>query len=94
MPGALGFRRSWYSWSPSSAASSTPVSVTVCAVFQFAGVNVSVVCRAGAASPAFDTWPSPSSALETRTVTFAVGSLASFSSNVSVLPAPISVTER
>ena len=63
----------------------TPVSVTVCAVFQFAVVKVSAVVAAGAPAPE-DTLPSPESPLDTSTVTVAVGSLASFTVKVAAAP--------
>ena len=61
---------------------------------QFCGVKLSVVVRAGAASPLFDTRPSVSSWLPTATVTVVVGCVASFTWNVAVLPFPLSFTVR
>ena len=79
------------STSPSSTASSRPVSVTVCAALQFAAVNVSVVEAPGAALPT-DTRHSPALLLDTVTVTFAVGCVASATLNVAVPPASVTVS--
>ncbi len=68
--------------SPSFTGSSTPVTVTVCATFQFAGVNVS---EPGA------TVPSVRSALVTGSVTFATGCVLRTTVNVAVAPhSPVS----
>ncbi len=60
--------------------SSTPVTVTVCATFQFAGVNVRLV---GATEPSA---PFPD---ETGTATSATGWLVSTTVNVAVPPASV-----
>ena len=60
--------------------SSTPVSVTVCAVFQFVAVKV---------SDDADTVPSPVSELATPSTTSPVGSLDSFTVNVAVPPSSV-----
>ncbi len=65
---------------PSSITSSTPVTVTVCATFQFAVVNVTL---AGA------TVPSVRSFDDNPTVTFAVGCV--FKTTVNVAAPPTSV---
>src|SRR2546427_654271 len=65
---------------PSWTRSSTPVTVTVCATFQFAVVNV---------SEAGDTVPSVRSELVNPTVTFAVGWLVRTTVNVAVPPASV-----
>src|SRR5437667_94363 len=66
-----------YATVPSTAKSSTPVTVTVCAAFQLAGVNVT---EAGA------TVPSVRSLDESPIVTFAVGWVRSTTVNVAVPP--------
>src|SRR5437016_2846648 len=68
----------WYTMSPSSRLSSTPVTVTVCGVFQLADVKVS---EAGA------TVPSVVSSELSPIVTGAVGWLVSLTANVAVAPA-------
>ena len=72
-----------YALAPSTTASFTPVTVTVCAVLQLARVKVTLP---GA------TVPSVVSPLETVIVTFAVGCDASTSWNVAVPPASVVVT--
>src|SRR2546426_7396139 len=67
---------------PSTIGSSTPVTVTVCATFQFAVVNVS---DAGA------TVPSVRSFDDNPTVTFAVGWLVKTTVNVAAPPASVVV---
>ena len=64
-------------WSPSGRESSTPVSVTVCAVAQLPGVNVSV---------AGSTVTSPVSLLVTVNDTLPAGGASSTTVNVSVVP--------
>src|SRR5438132_650225 len=66
--------------SPSFRKSSTPVTVTVCAAFQSAGVNVTD-------DP--DTVPSVGSSLETGTTTFATGWLVRTTVNVGAPPASV-----
>src|SRR5580765_2671039 len=68
--------------SPSLTKSSTPVTVTACATFQFAGVNV----RLGGA-----TVPSVRSLLATETTTFATGWLVRTTLNAAVPPASVVV---
>src|SRR5258708_9264690 len=68
---------------PSTIGSSTPVTVTVCAVFQFAVVNVTL---AGA------TVPSVRSFDDNPIVTFAVGWLVRTTVNVAVPPASVVVS--
>ena len=65
---------------PSSTSSSTPVTVTVCAVLQPSTVNVRL---------SGDTAPSPSSRLATATVTAAEGRVSSATGNVAVPPASV-----
>ena len=65
---------------PSSRKSSTPVTVTVCAVFQFAVVNV---------SDAGETVPSVASLELSAVLTFAVGCAVSTTVNVAVPPASV-----
>ena len=83
-----GARRTAQVTVPSSTASSTPVTVTVCAVFQLPVVKVRVVEAAGAPPPA-DTRPSVVSRLVTVTVTAAVGCDRSTTVNVAVPPASV-----
>ena len=64
-------------WSPSSTSSSTPWTVTVWAVSQLSLVNVKL---------ALSTVASPTSPLVTVSTTSDIGSLSSFTSNVSVVP--------
>ena len=66
-----------YSWLPSAAASSCPVIVIVCAVFQLVGVNVRL---------AGETVPSVSSLDETAIETLSEGSLVSATVKVEVPP--------
>ena len=65
------------SWLPSTRLSSTPVTVTVCAVFQEAGINVSEETL---------TVASPVSPLLTRITTLESGSASRTTVNVSVVP--------
>ncbi len=65
---------------PSTRSSLAPVTVTVCAVFQFAAVKVSVVVLSV---------PSVASSPLRVTVTSAVGALSSFTVNVLVAPASV-----
>src|SRR5437762_8351730 len=69
-----------YSWSPSSISSFTPVTVTPCATFQFAGVN---------ATDGTEIVPSPGLLLERPIVTFASGWLVSTSVKFAVPPASV-----
>ena len=69
-----------YSWSPSKSESSTPVTVTVCAVLQSVTVKVSA---------AGDTVPSPESLLVRPTLTCADGGVASATWNMSRPPASV-----
>src|SRR5688572_30146059 len=69
-----------YATLPSSSESSTPVTVTVCGVLQFAAVNVSDVG---------ETVPSVESLDERPTVTSAVGCAASVTVNVAVPPTSV-----
>src|SRR5437773_930579 len=68
---------------PSTIGSSTPVTVAVCATFQFAVVNV---------SEGGGTVPSGRSLNDSPTVTFAVGWLAKTTVNVAVPPASVVVS--
>ena len=70
----------WYGCGPSTMKSSTPVTVTVCAAFQFAGVNVRL-----------DTDATPSAALleDRPMVTLAVGWLVSRTEKVAAPPASV-----
>ena len=72
-----------YAMVPSTTKSSTPVTVTVCAIFQFAAVNVSAAGK---------TVPSVASLDESGIVTSAVGWLVRTTVNVAV--PPISVVVR
>ena len=71
-------------WLPSSSASSTPVTVTVWAVSQLLGVNVSAVV---------DAVDSPESDVETLTTTLELGLVLSLTVNVDAEPASVTVTE-
>ena len=66
-------------------ASSTPVSVTVCAVLQFVAVKVSVFWSP-LVSPSVSTVPSVVSELATPSTTSLVGLVASFTVNAAVPP--------
>ena len=71
-------------WLPSSSTSSAPVTVTVWAVSQLLGVNVSAVVDAVA---------SPESDVETLTTTLELGLVLSRTVNVDADPASVTVTE-
>src|SRR6266498_4016246 len=72
--------------SPSVTRSFTPVSVTVCGMFQSALVKVSVRDGPGIGDPAEEINPSAVLELATGTVTFEVGTLVSLTVNDAVPP--------
>ena len=82
--GSLMDTRTSVTWSPSATSSSTPVTVTVCAVFQLPGVKVR---REG------ETVTSPASGEDRSITTLVSGARSNSTSNVSVPPASVTTVD-